>query len=181
MFCKQWFPARCRFVNSLAPLPEINRRGIITQLMSVHIKPWILHLMQVHESAMSQASEKTFGWGQSHILYDISQTRTSGSQGKLLGGKKKGNAIYWYRSMHAHASGNVFPYTGPMCTGWSNVHWHATGLPQVDPLYTGIPLETVHWRWNCPTLDCQWKNSHYCSIYCNTTERSIRAHTRVTQ
>ena len=46
----------------------------------------------------------------------------------------------------------VSPYPEPVYTGWSNVHWNATGMPLVDPVYTGIPLGDpantcrVHWN-----------------------------------
>ena len=33
-----------------------------------------------------------------------------------------------------------FPYPEPMYTGWSSVHWNASGMPLVDPVYTGITL-----------------------------------------
>ena len=62
-----------------------------------------------------------------------------------------------------------------MYTGSSSVHWNVTGIPLVDPVYTGIPLGRVHWNTagkkylkqphtgmslekrsrNCPTLGCQ--------------------------
>ena len=43
-------------------------------------------------------------------------------------------------------------YPEPVYTGWSIVHWDATVIPRVDPLYTGIPLSDpedtcrVHWN-----------------------------------
>ena len=48
------------------------------------------------------------------------------------------------------------PYPEPVYTGWSSVHWNATGMPLVDPVYTGIPLEKL--SWNSPTLECHWRN-----------------------
>ena len=62
-------------------------------------------------------------------------------------------------------------YLEPVYTGWSNVHWNDTGLPLVDQCtlgyhwvtwrilawYTGTPLEKL--SWNCPTLECHWRNS----------------------
>ena len=48
------------------------------------------------------------------------------------------------------------PYPEPVYTGWSSVHWNATGMPLVDPVYTGIPLEKL--SWNIPTLECHWRN-----------------------
>ena len=49
-----------------------------------------------------------------------------------------------------------FPYPEPVYTGWSSVHWNATGMPLVDPVYTGTPLEKL--SWNSPTLECHWRN-----------------------
>ena len=46
----------------------------------------------------------------------------------------------------------TIPYPEPVYTGWSSVHWNATGMPMVDPVYTGIPLGhpantcRVHWN-----------------------------------
>ena len=63
----------------------------------------------------------------------------------------------------------LIPYPEPVYTGWSSVHWNATGMPLVDPVYTGIPLGhpvntcRVHWNttgklsWNSPTLECYWR------------------------
>ena len=48
------------------------------------------------------------------------------------------------------------PYPEPVYTGWSSVHWNATGMPLVDPVYIGIPLEKL--SWNSPTLECHWRN-----------------------
>ena len=48
------------------------------------------------------------------------------------------------------------PYPVPVYTGWSSVHWNATGMPLVDPVYTGIPLEKL--SWNSPTLECHCIN-----------------------
>ena len=62
------------------------------------------------------------------------------------------------------------PYPEPVYTGWSSVHWNATEVPLVDPMYTGIPVGDpanpcrVHWNttgklsWNIPTLECHWRN-----------------------
>ena len=49
-----------------------------------------------------------------------------------------------------------YPYPEPVYTGWSSVHWNATGMPLVDPLYTGIPLKKL--SWNSHTLECHWRN-----------------------
>ena len=43
------------------------------------------------------------------------------------------------------------PYPEPVYTGWSSVHGNATGMPLVDLVYTGIPLENLvetapHWN-----------------------------------
>ena len=46
----------------------------------------------------------------------------------------------------------TIPYPEPVYTGWSSVHWNATGMPLADPVYTGIPLGDpantckVHWN-----------------------------------
>ena len=51
----------------------------------------------------------------------------------------------------AETSGK-YPYPEPVYTGWSSVHWNATGMPLVDPVYTGMPLGhpantcMVHWK-----------------------------------
>ena len=51
-----------------------------------------------------------------------------------------------------HFSVACFPYPEPVYTGWSSVHWNATGMPLVNPVYTGIslghPANTcrVHWK-----------------------------------
>ena len=62
-----------------------------------------------------------------------------------------------------------------------------TGRPLVDPVYTGIPLggpmstctgtPLEKLSWNCPTLECHWRNSDYCSLHWNTTRGTITAHT----
>ena len=57
---------------------------------------------------------------------------------------------------YSYLSGFRPPYPEPMYTGWSSVHWNATGMPLVDPVYTGIPLEKL--SWNSPTLECHWRN-----------------------
>ena len=51
---------------------------------------------------------------------------------------------------------SAYPYPEPVYTGWSSVHWNATGMPLVDPVYTGIPLEKL--SWNSRTLECHWRN-----------------------
>ena len=48
-----------------------------------------------------------------------------------------------------------FPYPEPVYTGWSSVHWDATGMPLVDPVYTGIPLGDPYLQ---NTLEHHWKN-----------------------
>ena len=35
----------------------------------------------------------------------------------------------------------AFSYTEPVYTGWSSVHWNATGMPLIHLVYTGIPLD----------------------------------------
>ena len=43
-------------------------------------------------------------------------------------------------------------YPEPVYTGWSSVHWNATGMPLDDPVYTGIslghPANTCRVHWN---------------------------------
>ena len=72
---------------------------------------------------------------------------------------------------------------------WSSVPWSATAMPLVDPVYTGhhwttqwilarhngTPLEKLSWY--CPTLECHWRNSDYCSLHWNTTGGTVTAHT----
>ena len=91
-----------------------------------------------------------------------------------------------------------------MYTGSSSEHWNTTGTPLVDPVYTGIPLGDpantcrVQWSttrktwlkhphtgmqldnlsWKCPTLECHWRNSSFCSLHWNTTGGTVTAHTR---
>ena len=69
------------------------------------------------------------------------------------------------------------PYPEPVYTGWSSVHWNATGMPLFDPVYTGIPLEKTYLKqphtgmpleklsWIRPTLGCHWRNSNFCSLH----------------
>ena len=54
------------------------------------------------------------------------------------------------RSEIWHALRQHYPYPG-----WSSVHWNATRMPLVDPVYTGTPLEKL--SWNSPTLECHWR------------------------
>ena len=63
-----------------------------------------------------------------------------------------------------------------------------TGMPLVDPVYTGIllgdpanaagytgtPLEKR--SWNCPTLECHWRNSDHWSLLWNTIGGTVTAH-----
>ena len=50
----------------------------------------------------------------------------------------------------------TYPYPEPVYTGWFSVHWNTTGMPLVDQVYTGTPLEKL--SWNSPTLECHWRN-----------------------
>ena len=97
------------------------------------------------------------------------------------------------------------PYPEPVYTGWSSVHWNATGKPLGYPVYTEIPLGhpantcRVHWNttgktslkqphtgmpleklsWIRPTLGCHWRNSNVSSLHWNTTTGgTLTAHTR---
>ena len=51
-----------------------------------------------------------------------------------------------------------YPYPEPIYTGWSSVHWNATEMPLVDPVYNGIPLDDpvntcrTHWNTTGKTL-----------------------------
>ena len=72
---------------------------------------------------------------------------------------------------------------------WSNVHWNATGIPLVDPKYTGIPLEIqrILARYtgtpleklslNNSSLGCNWRNSKFCRLHWNTTGGTLTAPT----
>ena len=55
--------------------------------------------------------------------------------------------------LFALVTGRSFPYPEPVHTGWSSVHWNATKMPLVDPVYTGISLgdpantcRVHHWK-----------------------------------
>ena len=80
-----------------------------------------------------------------------------------------------------HFSVACFPYPEPVYTGWSSAHWDATGMPLVNPAYTGIPLGhpantcRVHWKdniWNCLTLECHWRNVNIFRLHWNTTGKN---------
>ena len=47
----------------------------------------------------------------------------------------------------------VHPYSEPVYTGWSSLLWNATGMPLVDPVYTGRPNEYLQ-----STLEHHWKS-----------------------
>ena len=53
-----------------------------------------------------------------------------------------------------------YPYPEPVYTGWSSVHWNATGIHWMTQRIlagnTGTPLEKL--SWNSPTLECHWRN-----------------------
>ena len=57
--------------------------------------------------------------------------------------------VYW----ESHEAAINSPYPEPVYTGWSSVHWNATGMPLVDPVYTGRPSEYLQ-----GTLEHHWKN-----------------------
>ena len=63
------------------------------------------------------------------------------------------------------------PYPTPVYTGWSSVHWNATGMPLVDPVYTGLPLEKL--SWNSPTLECHWRNLVESAPHWNATGETL--------
>ena len=98
-------------------------------------------------------------------------------------------SILWNYGWCRGKPGGLYPYPEPVYTGWSSVHWIATGMPLVDPVYTGIPLEKL--SWNSSTLECHWRNlvesaphwdatgeTNFCSLHWNTTGGSVTAHTR---
>ena len=79
--------------------------------------------------------------------------------------------------------------TPPFCS--LCLHWDTTGSPTkylqgtLEELNWNCPTLECHWRnfdhlrlhwnttgklsWNCPTLECHWRNSDYCSLHWNTT------------
>ena len=77
------------------------------------------------------------------------------------------------------------PYPEPVYTGWSSVHWNATGMPLVDPVYTGIPLgrpaNTCRYTGtpleklslNSPTLECHWRNLVESAPHWNATGETL--------
>ena len=66
------------------------------------------------------------------------------------------SAFYFYMDAIFTLKHAKFPYPEPVYTGWSSVHWNATGMPLVDPVYSGTPLEKL--SLNSPTLECHWRN-----------------------
>ena len=72
--------------------------------------------------------------------------------------------IYEWLNMHFTAASIANyashpPYPEPVYTGWSSVHWNATGMPLVDPVYTGIPLgHPTNTMYLQGTLEHHWKN-----------------------
>ena len=132
-----------------------------------------------------------------HYLMDLSN-RYECDDPKLInevfscGGFLQMAPLHWSQSSGKSArisEISALPYPEPVCTGWSSVHWNATGIPLVDPVYTGVPLGDtantcrVHWNttgknsWNSPTPECRWRNSNFCSLHWNTTGGTVTAHT----
>ena len=67
---------------------------------------------------------------------------------------------------------HTFPCPEPMYTSCSSVNWNATGMTQVEPVYTGIPLGDpanicrVHWNTTGETVP-HWNatgETDYCSL-----------------
>ena len=57
------------------------------------------------------------------------------------------------------------PYPELVYAGWSSVHWNATGIPLVDPVYTtGWPSEYLQ-----GTLEHHWKNLDETAPHWNAT------------
>ena len=65
--------------------------------------------------------------------------------------------------------------TGSMCTGMPlEYHWltqctlgYQWATQRILTGDTGTPLGKL--SWNCPILECRWRNSDYCSLHWNTT------------
>ena len=72
------------------------------------------------------------------------------------------------------------PYPEPVCTRWASVHWNATGWPSVHWDATGPPSDYLqgtlehHGKktWNCPTLECHWRNFDNFRLHWNTTGKA---------
>ena len=77
----------------------------------------------------------------------------------------------------------IYPYPGPVYTGMPlKCHWLAQctlryhwANQRILVGYTRTPLEKL--SWNCPTLECHWRNSDYCSLHRNTAGGTVKAHT----
>ena len=86
------------------------------------------------------------------------------------------NMVWW------HVKSNLpYPkpvYAGPVYTEMPlECHWltqctlgHHWVTRRILAGYTGTPLEKL--TWNCPILECQWRNSDYCGLHWNTTGRN---------
>ena len=86
------------------------------------------------------------------------------------------HVFHWYisllRPLHDDEWIDIsnFPHPEPVFICWSSVHWNTTGMPLVDPMYTGISLgdrrtpagytgtALEKLSWNCPTPECHWRN-----------------------
>ena len=60
-----------------------------------------------------------------------------------------------------------------MYTGWSIVHWNATGTPLVDPVHTGIPLGDTCSECLQGTLEHDWKKLVETVPHWNATEETL--------
>ena len=74
--------------------------------------------------------------------------------------------------IRSHRKWSAFPYAEPVYPGWSSVRWNATGMPLGDHWdtneshgeYLQDTPEHQKLSWNCPTLECHWRNSDYCTL-----------------
>ena len=55
---------------------------------------------------------------------------------------------------------------------WLSVHWNATGMPLVDPVYTGIPLGDPN-EYLQGTLEHHWKNLVETAPHWNATGETL--------
>ena len=63
----------------------------------------------------------------------------------------------------------AYPYPEEVYTDWSSVHWNATGMPLVDPVYTGIPLGDPA---NTCRVEHHWKNLVEAATHWNATRET---------
>ena len=76
---------------------------------------------------------------------------------------------YMFKSGVLHMS---HPYSEPVYTSWSSVHWNATGMSLVDPVCRGIPLGDP--ANTCRVqLENHWKNLVETVPHWNATEEAL--------